>query len=126
MRLFLALREAAHQRLFGHVPWLRQHLLGAVEAYASGITVDMGKLREAMPDIDFNNPETMQEALSGEAMFMPEDTPQQKAALARLETALALVEGWVATVVSAAAGLRSSSGRARRGYPQAPGHRRSF
>jgi putative hydrolase len=106
VRLFLALREAAHQRLFGHVPWLRQHLFGAVEAYASGITVDLGKLREAMPEIDFNNPETMQEALSGEAMFMPEDTPQQKAALARLETALALVEGWVATVVSAAAGPR--------------------
>jgi putative hydrolase len=39
VRLFLALREAAHHRLFGHVPWLRQHLLGAVEAYAAGITV---------------------------------------------------------------------------------------
>jgi len=38
VRLFLALREAAHHRLFGHVPWLRQHLLGAVEAYAAGIT----------------------------------------------------------------------------------------
>src|SRR5712691_9432135 len=39
VRLFLALREAAHQRLFAHVPWLRAHLLGAVEQYASGITV---------------------------------------------------------------------------------------
>jgi hypothetical protein len=36
-------------------------------------------------------------------MFQPEDTPQQKAALARLETALALVEGWVDAVVHAAA-----------------------
>ena len=109
VRLFLALREAAHQRLFGHVPWLRQHLFGAVEAYASGITVDMSKLREAMPDIDINNlsnPDALREALAGETLFRPEDTPQQKAALARLETALALVEGWVATVVSAAAGPR--------------------
>jgi putative hydrolase len=103
VRLFLALREAAHQRLFAHVPWLRQHLFGAVEAYASGITVDMSKLREAMPDIDINNPDALREALAGETLFRPEDTPQQKAALARLETALALVEGWVATVVSAAA-----------------------
>ena len=107
MRLFLALREAAHHRLFGHVPWLRQHLLGAVEAYAAGITIDMSKLRDALPDIDMANPEeALRGALSGETLFRPEDTPQQKAALSRLETALALVEGWVATVVAAAADSR--------------------
>jgi putative hydrolase len=103
VRLFLALREAAHQRLFAHVPWLRQHLLGAVEAYASGITVDLNKLREAMPDIDVSDPAALRDALQGEALFRPEDTPAQKLALARLETALALVEGWVATAVAAAA-----------------------
>jgi putative hydrolase len=107
VRLFLALREAAHHRLFGHVPWLRQHLFGAVEAYAAGITVDMSRLRDALPELDMNNPEeSLREALSGEALFRPEDTPQQKAALARLETALALVEGWVATVVATAADSR--------------------
>jgi putative hydrolase len=103
VRLFLALREAAHQRLFAHVPWLRAHLLGAVEQYASGISVDMARLQEAIPDVDITNPEALSEALSGEGLFRPEDTPAQKAALTRLETALALVEGWVATVVSAAA-----------------------
>jgi putative hydrolase len=103
VRLFLALREAAHQRLFAHVPWLRGHLLGAVEQYASGITVDMSRLQEAIPDVDITNPEALREALAGEGLFRPEDTPAQKAALVRLETALALVEGWVATVVSGAA-----------------------
>jgi len=106
VRLFLALREAAHQRLFAHVPWLRGHLLGAVEQYASGITVDMARLQEAIPDVDITNPEALRDALAGEGLFRPEDTPAQKAALVRLETALALVEGWVATVVSAAAGDR--------------------
>jgi putative hydrolase len=106
VRLFLALREAAHQRLFAHVPWLRAHLLGAVEQYASGITVDMARLQEAIPDVDITNPEALRDALAGEGLFRPEDTPAQKAALVRLETALALVEGWVATVVSAAAGGR--------------------
>ena len=72
----------------------------------------MTKLREAMPDIDINNPEALREALAGETLFRPEDTPQQKAALARLETALALVEGWVATVVSAAAESRLVHGAA--------------
>ncbi len=103
VRLFLALREAAHQRLFAHVPWLRAHLLGAVEQYASGITVDMARLQEAIPEVDITNPEALRDALAGEGLFRPEDTPAQKAALSRLETALALVEGWVATVVSAAA-----------------------
>src|SRR5580704_17583492 len=106
VRLFLALREAAHQRLFAHVPWLRTYLLGAVEQYASGITVDVARLQEAMPEVDITNPEALRDALSGEGLFRPEDTPAQKAALSRLETALALVEGWVATVVRAAAGER--------------------
>jgi len=103
VRLFLALREAAHHRLFAHVPWLRARLLGAVEDYARGITVDASALRDAIPQIDPSNPEALNEALSGAAMFQPEDTPEQKAALARLETALALVEGWVSTVVATAA-----------------------
>lgn len=103
VRLFVALREAAHQRLFSHVPWLRARLLGAVEDYARGIKIDPEALREAMPQIDPTNPEALNEALSGAALFQPEDTPAQKAALGRLETLLALVEGWVATVVDQAA-----------------------
>ena len=42
-------------------------------------------------------------------MFEPEDTPEQQAALARLETLLALVEGWVDTVVTAAASALPSA-----------------
>jgi len=106
VRLFLAMREAAHHRLFGHVPWLRARLLGAVEDYARGITVDASALRDAMPQIDPSNPESLSEALSGAALFQPEDTEQQKAALARLETVLALVEGWVSTVVDEVAATR--------------------
>ncbi|MFI6325121.1 zinc-dependent metalloprotease [Nonomuraea sp. NPDC050556] len=109
IRLYLALREAAHQRLFQHVPWLRAHLLGAVEEYAKGITVDTSALEEQMRGLDINNPEALQEALSGGALLKPEETERQKAALARLETALALVEGWVATVVDAAAGGKLTS-----------------
>ncbi|WP_037607881.1 zinc-dependent metalloprotease [Streptacidiphilus rugosus] len=102
VRLYLALREAAHQRLFVHVPWLRQHLFGTVEAYARGIKVDTSRLEDLVGQIDPMNPESLQDAMSG-GLFQPEDTPEQKAALARLETALALVEGWVDAVVHAAA-----------------------
>ncbi|MEQ3551456.1 zinc-dependent metalloprotease [Pseudonocardia nematodicida] len=99
--LYLAAREAAHQRLFAHVPWLRERLLGAVEDYARGITVDTSRIEELARGIDPSNPESIQEAMSS-GMFEPEDTPEQKAALARLETLLALIEGWVDAVVAAA------------------------
>jgi putative hydrolase len=105
VRLYVALREAAHQRLFGHVPWLRGHVLTAVEAYAAGIRVNREAIEEAMNRFDPTNPEGMQE-IALEGVFTPEDSPQQKAALARLETALALVEGWVSHVVERAAADR--------------------
>ncbi|MER7190153.1 zinc-dependent metalloprotease [Streptomyces flaveolus] len=113
VRLYLALREAAHQRLFAHVPWLRSHLFGAVDGYARGIKVDTAKLEDVVGQFDPQNPEQLQEALQ-QGMFQPEDTPEQKAALARLETALALVEGWVDAVVHAAAKPRLSSADALR------------
>jgi len=108
VRLYVALREAAHQRLFGHVPWLRAHVLTAVETYANGITVNREAIEEAMSRVDPGDPESMQ-AMALEGIFTPEDTPQQKASLARLETALALIEGWVGHVVDVAAGERLPS-----------------
>jgi putative hydrolase len=105
IRLYLALREAAHQRLFTHVPWLRQRLLDTVDAYSRGIAVDMSAIEEAMQGLDPMNPAGMQEALTG-GLFAPQETPEQQVALRRLETLLALVEGWVDAVVAAAAGER--------------------
>ena len=105
VRLFLALREAAYHRLFQHVPWLRQRLFDAVDAYARGITVDREAIERAMSEVDPQDPESMQRALQG-GMFEPSVTPDQQAALARLETLLALVEGWVDDVVAAAAADR--------------------
>ncbi|GAB2593047.1 zinc-dependent metalloprotease [Kribbella endophytica] len=98
VRLYLALRECAHQRLFAGAPWLRQHLFSHVADYAAGIQVDTGKIESAMSEVDMQNPEALQSALAG-GLFEPEDSEQQKAALIRLETALALVEGWVDDVV---------------------------
>jgi putative hydrolase len=102
LRLYVALQEAAHQRLFRHVPWLRAHLLGAVDAYARGITVDPSAIERAIGELDPTDPEAAAQALSS-GLFEPQSTPAQDAALARLETALALVEGWVDEVVDAAA-----------------------
>ncbi len=99
--LFLSLREAAHQRLFAHVPWLRAHLVAAVEDFGRGTTIDMSAIEEKISGIDPMNPAALQEALQG-GLFEPKRTPTQQAALVRLETMLALVEGWVDEVVSQA------------------------
>lgn len=101
VRLYLALRECAHQRLAAGAPWLRAHLVGLVEEYARGVSVDAEKLRDVLGRVDPADPEAVQQALGG-GLFQPEDTPVQRAALARLETLLALVEGWVDDVVTLA------------------------
>ncbi|MFD6161185.1 zinc-dependent metalloprotease [Nocardia sp. NPDC060256] len=106
--VFLAAREAAHQRLFGHVPWLRQQVLAAVEDYARGIRMDFSALEEAAQGIDptaLTDPGKLEEILS-QGAFEPQTTPEQKQALERLETLLALIEGWVEVVVTDAVGDR--------------------
>jgi putative hydrolase len=103
--VFLAAREAAHHRLFGHVPWLRQRLLATVEEFARGITIDTSRIEELARDLDPSNPAAIEQAMSS-GLFEPQTTEAQKAALARLETLLALVEGWVDHVVAAAVGDR--------------------
>ena len=105
---FLAAREAAHHRLFGHVPWLSSQLLGAVEAYAMGMQIDMTGIEELARDFNpasLSDPAAI-ENLLGQGVFEPKATPAQKQALERLETLLALIEGWVQVAVTAALGDR--------------------
>jgi putative hydrolase len=105
---FLAAREAAHHRLFSHVPWLSSQLLNAVEAFAKGMKVDTSGIEDLARGIDpsmLADPAQMEQLLS-QGMFEPKATPEQVAALERLETLLALIEGWVQTVVTAALGDR--------------------
>jgi len=115
VRLYLALRESAYHRLFAHVPWLKAHVLGAVEAYARGISVDEDRIEELMRSAQ--TPEGMadlQNVFEEGITFTAPDSPQQRAALARLETILALTEGWVDAVVHAAAAPNLPSAAALR------------
>jgi putative hydrolase len=105
---FLAAREAAHHRLFSHVPWLSSQLLNAVEAFAKGMKIDMSGIEDLASGINpaaLTDPAAMEQLLN-QGIFEPKATPEQVAALERLETLLALIEGWVQTVVTAALGDR--------------------
>jgi putative hydrolase len=99
--LYLVLRECAHQRLYAQAPWLRDHLFRAIEDYGQGISIDTSAIEQSMRGLDPSNMEAIQDALSG-GMFDLEHSPAQQAALSRLETTLALIEGWVDDVVSQA------------------------
>lgn len=101
VRLYLALRESARVRLFADVPWLGPQLLGAVQAYARDIRIDTDGIERKLAEIDARDPAQMQAALAN-TLFSPEPSTAQRAALTRLETLLALVEGWVDVVAGKA------------------------
>lgn len=110
--LYLALREAARMRLFVRAPWLEDDLFNAVAQYAAGIHINMERVEEAASQIDPSNPQEMED-LFGEGLFQSDRTPMQEAALRRIETTLALVEGWVDDVVAQAGAHLPSLGRLR-------------
>jgi len=104
----------AAARLFAATPWLREYVRNSIATYGKGIRVDISAMTQQAEDaissgeLDPSNPESMTLALSG-GMFTPEETPQQRAALERLETVLALIEGWIDSVVVKAAADRLPS-----------------
>jgi putative hydrolase len=109
VRLYLAVRELAHARLFRHAKWLRLHLLTQITDFARGIRIDTDRLEQLASDFDPSNPEELRNAVTSGALIPPK-SDEQLAALARLETMLALVEGWVDVVTAAATTRLPKSG----------------
>jgi putative hydrolase len=101
VRLYLAVREAARVRLFSEVPWIGPQLVAAVRDYARDITIDTDRIESALQSVDPTDAGALQSALQDQ-LFRPEPSPAQRAALGRLETYLALVEGWVDVVTDRA------------------------
>jgi len=102
VRLYLAVREAARTRLFAAVTWLGPQLEAAVRDYARNIRIDTDAIEESLRSVDISDVSALQEALVAGRMFAPTPTPAQRQALTRLETSLALVEGWVDLVTEQA------------------------
>ena len=92
--IYLAVREVAHARLFRHARWLRLHLISAIRDFAHGISIDSDAIMNLQEGFDPTDTQALQELFSSGAL-LPEHTEDQKRALARLETMLALIEGWV-------------------------------
>jgi putative hydrolase len=115
--LFHALREGAIARLFEHNPWIVSYIRSAIVAYGAGIKIDLDAIQrqaeEAMQGFNpANNPDMNDESFTialDSGIFTPEETPAQREALSKLETVLALVDGWADEVATLAAGDRIPS-----------------
>ncbi len=107
--LYVAVREIAHARLFKHSKWLKLGLITAITDYANGISIDAESMREAMSDVDLSDSEALRRLVS-DGTLIPPKTDEQLAALARIETLLALVEGWVELIADRAAARLPSRG----------------
>jgi putative hydrolase len=99
VQLYLAVGGLAPARLFRHARWLRQHLISAITDYARGIRIDTSRIESLAAEFDPANPESLREALTSGALIPPK-SDAQLAALARLESTLALIEGWVDVVTA--------------------------
>lgn len=111
--VYIGAREAARQRLFKHVPWLVERLVSSVEEYAIGLVIDTSHIEEATRELNLESgdPQAIQDAMSKlQGMDLtPRITSRNAGAVSRLETLLALVEGWVDHVVNEALGERIPS-----------------
>jgi len=102
--IYLAVREMAHARLFKHSKWLRDSIVSQISNYAAGISIDNSRITELAEDFDPTNTDELRRALETGA-FIAERTEEQNLALARIETLLALIEGWVDVVTEQATKL---------------------
>jgi putative hydrolase len=114
VRIFLALREAAVARLFDNNPWLISYMRNAIADYGKGIRIDIRQIQRQAEEaiesgaIDPNIPETFSIALN-QGLFTPEESSTQHDAVKKLETALALIDGWADDVTTLAAAGRLPS-----------------
>ena len=113
--LFHALREGAVARLFENNPWIVSYIRSAIVEYGAGIRIDLEAIQrqaeEAMQGMQ-ENPESGEKSFTialDSGIFTPEETATQRQALSKLETVLALVDGWADEVATLAAGDRIPS-----------------
>ncbi|EFA23695.1 zinc-dependent metalloprotease [Bifidobacterium gallicum] len=95
---FLALREAAYARLYANVPWLMPRFEALIGKYARGVVIDLDAMEEQLRDVTAMDPQSLSGAVDLTNVGLT-DSPEQREAMTSIGALLALVEGWVDTVV---------------------------
>jgi putative hydrolase len=102
MLIFLATRELALSALYASNKWLREQLIAQVREFAAGLRIDTDSVQDLASQVDPNDPSTFNIVIESGALITPR-TEEQELALVRIETMLALVEGWADAVAQKAA-----------------------
>jgi putative hydrolase len=103
LRLWLACREVAAQRLFAGVGWLRDHLHGVVGDIARETDPDPSGLMDRLQSLDVaGGPEGLQELLEGGEGLLGPPSAALQAATGRLEVLLALAAGYAVVIAGRA------------------------
>ena len=102
--IYLAIRELAISSLYASNRWLRDQITTQVREFASGLRVEISGIQEIIEQVDPQDPESMNRIMEATAM-MSQRTDEQETALVRIETMLALIDGW-ADAIAEQAGKR--------------------
>lgn len=100
--IYLAIRELAISSLYQSNRWLLDQITTQVIEFAAGLKVELTGLQEMVQQIDPENPDSINQIMEASASFNSR-SPEQELALGRLETLLALVDGYVDAVSEEAA-----------------------
>ena len=100
--LYLCIRELAVVSLFNSNSWLSEALITQIREFASGLKVDTTEIENLAEGLDLSNPDAIREMMEAGSL-VSQRTPEQQVALARIETLLALTEGWADSVAFRAA-----------------------
>lgn len=105
---YLVVRELAHARLFKNSRWLRDAIVTQISNYAAGLEIDNSKLESLAGELTGTDLDQVRKALENGG-FIAEPNQEQRLALERIETLLALVEGWVQVVTADACKILPSA-----------------
>ncbi len=100
--IYLAIRELAVSSLYASNRWLRDQIATQVSGFAAGLKIDPDSIQSLAQQIDPSDPTTFNLVIESGGLITPR-TPEQELSLARIETTLALIEGWADAVSLAAA-----------------------
>jgi putative hydrolase len=100
--IYLAVRELAISSLFQSNRWLLDQITTQVIEFAAGLKVELTGLQEMVQQLDPNDPDSMNRVMEASASFSAR-SEEQEAALGRIETLMALIDGFVDAVSEQAA-----------------------
>ncbi|MFM1958427.1 MAG: hypothetical protein RI929_790 [Actinomycetota bacterium] len=100
--IYLAIRELAVSSLYASNRWLRDQIATQVSSFAAGLKIDPESIQNLAQQIDPSDPTTFNLVIESGGLITPR-TPEQEQVLSRIETTLALIEGWADAVALASA-----------------------